>query len=117
MKLKETTFDQLKPFQECIFRNEYGEIIHAIKLNNEKIMNRVTGKEFYTGQFHKVLLIEDNFYKLKKDTRFIDKLLYVLKESLFTLIALIIFTSVISFLLDYIFYSNRFCLFAHFLFL
>jgi len=69
MKLKETSFDKLPAYADCLFRTEEGYIVHATKIGKEQIRNRVTGKVSYTGQEHKVLQVEDTFFKAPKDIK------------------------------------------------
>ena len=65
MKLEETAFDRIDIGDECIFRNEFGICIHAIKISREKIMRKADASVAYTGQFHKVFKITDPFSKSK----------------------------------------------------
>ena len=97
MKLKKTTFDQVKPFHECIFRNEYGEVIHAVKISREIIHNRITGEKSYTGQFHEVYLIEDVIFKPRKEIKitFKNKLFYAFKQSMFNMLGMVILISLL----------------------
>lgn len=64
MKLEETTFDLIEIGDECIFRNEFGICVHAIKLNFEQIIRKATNETAYTGRFHKVYKITNPFTKL-----------------------------------------------------
>ena len=69
IKLKEISFDQLPAYAECLFRTEQGYIVHATKIGVERIRNRVTGEMSYTGQYHKVLQVEDTFFKPTKEIK------------------------------------------------
>ncbi len=69
MKLKEISFDQLPAYADCLFRIEEGYIVHATKIGRERIRNRVTGETAYTGQYHKVLQVEDTFSKRPKEVK------------------------------------------------
>lgn len=69
MKLKEISFNQLPVYADCLFRTEEGYIVHAIKIGTDQIRNRVTGEMAYTGQFHKVLQVEDTFFKPTKEIK------------------------------------------------
>ena len=63
MKLEETAFDRIDIGDECIFRNEFGICIHAIKISREKIQRKADASVAYTSQFHKVFKITDPFSK------------------------------------------------------
>ena len=65
MKLEETTLDQLKIGEECIYRNIQGNIRHVKKVDKEKVEHvddyntAAHGTIYYTGQSHKVWKILD----------------------------------------------------------
>lgn len=61
MKLEETAFDRIEIGDECLFRNEFGICVHAIKINREQIIRKADDTIAYTGQFHKVFKIIDRF--------------------------------------------------------
>ncbi len=63
MKLEETTFDVIDIGNECLFRNEFGICVHAIKISRDQIQRKADASAAYTGQFHKVFKITDKFSK------------------------------------------------------
>lgn len=63
MKFTETTFDLLKIDDECFFRNEFGIIVHGVKVGADKIKHKKSLETVTTGYYHKVFLIDDSFDK------------------------------------------------------
>lgn len=63
MKLEEITFNRIEIGDECLFRNEFGICVHAIKISRNQIQRKANASVAYTGQFHKVFKITDKFSK------------------------------------------------------
>jgi hypothetical protein len=56
MKLKKTTFDKVDIGEQCLYKNNYGEIIYCYKIGDGVIFYKK--ERVFTGQFHSCYLIE-----------------------------------------------------------
>ena len=63
--LENTSFDLIDIGDECIFRDEFGIYIHAIKIGQDKILDKGDKKPivYYTGSCHSVYKVLNPFSK------------------------------------------------------
>ncbi len=67
MDLIEESFESLGNGRDCLFRTDARMVIHATKVGRNKIVNRATGNESFTGQFHQIWEVDPRKDQKRKE--------------------------------------------------